>query len=430
GKAKFLSASYLQRFPRGDHRQLAESLLKSFAAGPRIEDPKVDERPDPDQTIYKYNSWSLFSKPHFWYIRLGGVNTSTSGFEPKDKEGITKRESEQTAFLVDASIGLGPVRQKFATAFAGYAYRQRWNMDTDGVNSWFGDPFNLELFPLRGDLLERTHQLFGDVRRQLGEQFYVGLYSRLEFSRVGSSFFPSPDDSNLKTVISMTDTQLFIPWIGWSWNDANRTQFYLYLKKEIHNNSPDHSNKTWDFTGTTGDKAVSLGLSHSVDLPVWRLSGAAELFQHEFIFNDFWLDYTRKGGLITLDYNIWRGLNAFVLYGMYDDAYKLPRLKQLDCASAGGSPPGTSEAGAYVVNECKRADNGTLTQAGLYWDYSANLRFTGSYQMVENSSVMKEYSESINSIKVDVTWAFPGVKRVSRMTERFADPAFAKDSEQ
>lgn len=425
GKAKFLAGNYLQRFPQGAHRPLASAILKSTESGqPRLEDPKVDERPDPDATIYKYNSWSLFPTPHFWYVRLGGVNTVTSGFEPDENEGLVNRENEDTAFLVDVSLGLGPVRQKFATAFAGYAYRQRWNMDTESIAAWTSDPFNLELFPLRGDLLERTHQLFGDVRRQFGDQFYAGLYSRLDFSRVGSSFFPSPDDSALKTVVSLTDTQLFIPWVGWSWNSENRTQFYLYFKKEIHNNSSDHSNKTWDFTD---EQAVSYGLSHAVDLPLWKLSGAAEIFQHEFIFNDYWLDYTRKGALVTFDYNIWRNLSSFVLFGMYEDDYKLQRIKQRDCNTNGLTSESASNG---VVNYCKRSDSGTLMQGGLYWNYSANLRFTGSYQMVENSSGMKEYSETINSIKMDVTWAFPGVKRVSRMTERFADPAFARDTEQ
>jgi Tfp pilus assembly protein PilF len=426
-KAKFLASSYLQRFPSGANRQLATDLLKSINNGTPIENLAVGERPDPEESVYKYNSWSLFPKPHFWYVKLGAVNDLNSGFEPSEFSGITSRENEQSAVLVDAAIGLGPVRQKFATAFAGYAYKQRWNIEADGFNNWLSNPFDLELFPLRGDLMERTHQLFGDVRRQFGDNFYTGLYSRIDFKRVGSSFFPSPDESSLRIVVNMTDTQLFVPWVGWSWNDEQRSQLYLLFKKEIHNNSPDHSNKTWDLTGSTGNRAISLGLSHAIEIPVWRLSGGAEIFQHEFIFNDFWLDYTRKGGLVTLDYNIWKSLNTFLYFGMYNDNYKLPRLKQKECNFTGGTPTTTAED---TVNSCPRTDSGTLMQLGLYWNYSSNLRLSGSYQIVENSSIMKEYSETTNSIKFDATWAFPGVRRVSRMTERFIDPPFIKDAEQ
>ncbi|MCX6116768.1 MAG: tetratricopeptide repeat protein [Proteobacteria bacterium] len=432
-KAKFLASSYLQRFPQGANRELAQNILKSLETNQRIEEIAVGERPDPDATIFKYNSWSLFKTPHFWLVQLGTTNAVSSGYEPTESKGIESKESEKSAFLVNSSIGIGPIRQKYATAFAGYSYRQRWNIESEGVNAWLGDFFNLELFPLRGDQLERTHQFFGDVRRQFLPQLYAGAYARMEFTRIGSSIFPSPDDDDLKIVLSTTDSQLFLPWIGWSWDETMRTQFYMYFKKEIHNNSPDHSNKSWDLGTSGGEFALSYGLSHVMEFPSIPLSASAELFQNEFIFNDYWLDYTRRGGLIGLDYNIWKNLNTNAILGMYQDNYKIPRLKQGDCGSQGGAPATGSASSATTaapINYCTRADSGTLIQLGLYWEHSANLRFSGSYQMVENSSGMKEFSENQNTIKVDVTWAFPGVKRVSRIMDRFADAAFTKDSEQ
>ena len=79
---------------------------------------------------------------------------------------------------------------------------------------------------------------------------------------------------------------------------------------------------------------------------------------------------------------------------------------------------------------CPRSDTGTMLQIGLYYNKSANMRIEGSYTMVENSSNLKVYSGGKNTYWLTATWAFPGTKRVSRMTERFADVAFTKDAEQ
>lgn len=431
-KAKYLATSYLQRFPQGSQKAVAQSILQSLQTGKRLDALQADERPDPDLTLYKYNRLSLFNVPHFWSIQTGILSDESQGYQPSDSGALDQKQEGNYAFLVNASLGIGPMRKKYATAFAGYSYRQRWDTDLDILANWFTDPFNLQAFPIRGDLLERSHQLFGDIRRQFGDQFFLGTYARVEYRRAGSSFFPSPDDNDLRVVVNMTDTTMIIPWMGWAWTDDQRSLAYLYIRKEIHNNSPDHSNKTYDFTGDSGERAISYGLNHSIELPALQLSGTLDLFQYEFIFNDYWLDYTRKGAVLGVDYVIWRGLGTMAAVGYYADDYKLPRVKQGECSSNGGIPSTSSTTSDAVtpVSSCKRSDSGTLMQGGVYWNQSANLRFSGSYTMVENSSGMKEYSDSRNVIRVDATWAFPSVKRVTRMTERFSDIAFTKDTDQ
>lgn len=432
GKAKYLAQSYLQRFPQGQYRSTAQAILQAIETGKPAENLQSEDRPDPDVTIYKYSRWSLFSVPHFWSIQTGLLSDTSQGYQPSEEGALDQKEEGNYAFLMNMSLGIGPIRKKYATAFAGYTYRQRWDTDLDVVTNWFSNPFDITAFPLRGDLLERNHQLFGDIRRQFGDQFYLGAYARIDYQRVGSTFFPSPDDNDLQVVVNLTDTMLFIPWVGWAWTDDQRTLAYLYIRKEIHNNSPDHSNKTYDLTGDSGDPAMSLGISHSMEFPALQLSGSVEAFQYEFIFNDYWLDYTRKGLLLGADYVIWRGLGAFAAGGYYMDNYKLPRFKQGECGSTGSIKPtsSTDEGSATPVSSCKRSDSGTLIQGGVYWNQNANLRYSGSYLTVENSSEMKEYSESRQVFRFDITWAFPGVKRVNRMTGRFADIAFTKDTDQ
>ena len=419
---------YIQKFPRGPDVQAAKDLLKSIPDGKRIDPVKSFDRPDPEITIYKYHPWSLFKVPHFWRIQVGGKSEEATGYEPvrsgTETGTLTRPSSQETAMLVTASIGIGPVRQKGATSFAGYTYKQNWITDVNSIPLWFENGFSLESFPLRGDMMERSHQFFGDMRKQMTPNLFLGAYARLEYNRMGSSFFPSPDDSNLRVVTPQTDTQLLIPWAGWSWSPTMRSMFSLYLRKEIHNGIPEHSNKTFDLSGSSGDPAISFGLSHAMDFPAQRLETSIDIFQYEFIFNDYWLDYSRTGAIAAADYAIYKGIGATALVGFYQDKYKLPHIKTASCDAAATA----TETSTPV--SCPRSDSGNMIQIGLYYSKSSNLRFELAYLMVENSSNLKVYSESKNTIWGTVVWAFPGTKRVSRMTERFADAAFTKDAEQ
>jgi tetratricopeptide (TPR) repeat protein len=427
-KARQWLSTYLQKFPRGPEAQSAKDLLKSLTENKKQDNVAGFDRPDPELTIYKYHPWSLFKLPHFWQVQLGGLNTESTGYEPvraaNGTGALVRPATSDLAMVVNASIGVGPIRQKSATSFAGYTYKQKWLMELPGILSWFDDGLSLDSFPLRGDMLERSHQFFGDMRRQMSANLFLGAYARLEFSRLGSSFFPSPDESSLKVVTPQTDTQLLIPWAGWSWSPTMRSMFSLYLRKEIHNQSPEHSNKTYDLTGATGDPAISLTLTHSMDFPQQRLETTIDIFQYEFIYNDYWLDYTRRGVVIGADYNIYKGIGASAILGYYSDDYKLPHIKTGGC---GSDAPAADDA---TPGSCPRSDTGTMLQIGLYYNKSANMRIEGSYTMVENSSNLKVYSGGKNTYWLTATWAFPGTKRVSRMTERFADVAFTKDAEQ
>ena len=69
-----------------------------------------------------------------------------------------------------------------------------------------------------------------------------------------------------------------------------------------------------------------------------------------------------------------------------------------------------------------------MLQVALYWDKSPNLRFSFNGLMVENKSNQKVFSKSKLVYVGGVSWAFPGTVRVSKMTERFADAAFTKDT--
>jgi hypothetical protein len=428
-KARQWFQLYNQKYPRGPDNKAAKDYLKAITDGKKPENVKGFERPDPESTIYKYHPWSLFPVPNFWEIYTGVASVEHTGYqpgalEPGSRSGTLERRHEQdTNLLVNASIGFGPVRKDSNTSFAGYSYKQNWLTQPDSIQTWGSEGFSLDAFPIRGDLMERTHQLFGDFRRQASANLYMGAYARISFSRIGSSFFPSPDDSSLRVVTPHIDTKLVIPWIGWSWNQTNRTMFSLYLRKEIHNQSPEHSNKTFDISSSSGMPALSFGASHGIEFPAKRVEMTFDVYQYEFIYNDLFLDYTRRAALASAEYNIYKGLGASVILGYYQDNYKLPSIKTGSCTGATDS-----ENPAPVA--CIRSDIGNMLQVNVYYERSQNLRFDVSYLMVENSSAQKVYSENTNTISAGLVWAFPGTRRVAKMTRRFSDAAFTKDSEQ
>jgi hypothetical protein len=160
-----------------------------------------------------------------------------------------------------------------------------------------------------------------------------------------------------------------------------------------------------------------------MEFPSKRVDLSFDLFQYSFIYNDLFLDYTRRGALASADYNIWKGIGTSLILGMYQDSYELPAIKTGTCS-------GTSDEEKPKPVACTRADSGNMIQITVYYEKSQNLRFDASYLMVENSSNQKVYSDSKNTILATATWAFPGTRRVAKMTRRFADAAFTKDSEE
>jgi outer membrane protein assembly factor BamD (BamD/ComL family) len=426
-KARQWLQVYLQKFPRGPDASSVKNMMKSFAEKKNTASIKGFDRPDPELTVFKHHPWSLFKTPHFWQIHLESVGSEVQGYAPVETGKLEERSSSSYSLQTKSSIGVGPIRQKGATSFAGYTYKQDWLIQPETLTAFFTESFSLEAFPIRGDLMERTHQFFGDVRKQFSQSLFAGAYARIEFSKIGSSFFPSPDESSLKVVTPNKDTQLLIPWLGWSWNQNSRSMISMYFKKEIHNQSNEHSNKTYEINLVDQDPAFSFTISHAIDLDSNKLNLNADLFQYEFIYNDYWLDYSRLGLLLGANYTMFSGLGTNIIAGLYQDSYKLPHIQTGGC---GSTPSTTSPSDDDARVSCRRKDSGQMLQVAVYYDRSANLRFNFQALMVENKSPQKVFSSSKVSYLGGVRWSFPGTVRVSRMTERFADAAFTKETDE
>lgn len=440
-RAQFWLSQYLQKYPQGVYVAQAQRMLQSLSQNQWLTEVEGVEKPDMEAALYRYNKLSLLNYPHYWYLQGGFRTDEITGQEPLAAQGGLKANGRRDmAALLNAGIGLGPWRDGAMTAFGGYTYRQSWITDEDRINEYGDAPGDFEYFPLRGDLLERRHQFYGDFRRDLGKMFYTGFFLRFEFARIGSTFFPSPDDNELRKVLKISDTLNFIPWVGASFVENMRTLFYLYMRKEVNEDAPDTSNKTYDFGVSGGSRTMSYGLSHEMDWPEIPLTIGLEIFRYSFIYNDFWLDYDRTGGIISVEHDVLPRLTLSASVGYYMDSYILPRIKQKQCssdvvipnASGTGAPSGdpTTDAAEPPVTQCPRDDTGILYSAGIDWNWTQFQRLSLSLQQVENhNSEQKEFEESKQTIQATFTMAFPSVKRVLRFVDRYADSAFTKEAD-
>lgn len=430
-EARHWAAVYLQRFPNGSQRQAAIQMIGAIDQGIPLSDVKGTEYPNVEAAFYRYNSYSLINWPHYWYIQLGANYVEKSGYAPSGINKIRASEEVQSSFIANMGIGAGPFKKGDSTAWAGYNYKQNWVTDEDRIKVYLDEPGDFSYQPFRPDLMERRHQFYGDFRQDLGYNFYLGVFGRLEFARIGSKYLPSPEDADLRRVLKISDTSLLIPWIGATYYKDFRTVFYLYMRKELNSDAPETSNKTYNLGVNGQEKAFSFGLSNAFPFDEYNIEVGLDLFQYEFIYNDRWLDYTRRGFILSFDDEFYHNVHATLLFGTYEDKYQLDRIKVGGCDS---EPEGETTGPTKPIEKsklpenCPRHDSGTLYQLGLYWNMSQFYRLSASYSNVVNKNPeQRVYDESKSTILVMFTMAFPSVKRVLRFVDRFSDSAFTKD---
>ena len=422
--------TYVQRYPGGAYQAAAQRLLASLKEGRWLDGVEGVRKPDLEEALFKYNKLSLWQKPHYWFVQGGGRLSQENGQEPTPSGGLKASGNEDIAGLANAGIGIGPVKQGDTTAVFGYTYRQYWHTDRDRFDEWTSDLTDVRYFPLRADLLERHHQFHGDFRHDVSGLVYYGVYGRFDWGRIDSSLLPAPGNGLLRKSLKTSETQLLLPWIGTSYGSSNqRTMAYLYLRKEINEESPDYSNKSYDFTSGGGQPVVSLGASHAIDFPDEGISFNLDAFRYSFVYNDYWLDYKRQGIALGGTAELAPRWHATALLGYYRDDYVLPRLKQHPCGTQPESVDNGGFAGDPTPHLCNRVDTGLVFQGGVYWGWSQFQRFSTYFQVTQNQNAQqREFEDSRVTLQFMYTMAFPSVKRVERLIDRYGDTAFTKDS--
>lgn len=419
-------ALYVNRYPKGRYRNEALRILNALRQGIYLDNVSGVKKPDANKALYKYNKLSLMPTPHFWLARIGSFYQQGTHWEPKSSGGITQKGHSTTAITADATAGIGPIKKEQATVWAGYNYKQQWYTEAERINE-FTEDFDLSYQPFRPDLLEREHELYFDLRRKFGQKLLLGVFSQLAYHRLSTSLYTGPETETFDLEVQdISDTTLFIPWIGFSYDQNHRTLIYLYFRKEINSDSPDFSNKTYNFSSNTGDIPLSFGLTHTMNIPKYKTDLNLELFKYDFISNDYWNDYVRIGFNASVEHQVLPRIFIQLLGGYYQDSYIETILRQNTCETALKTEDNTSST-APSYHHCDRNDSGYMITAKGYWNYTQFHRISAEIQFIENQNeTQQEYSTSDMKIIVSANIAFPSVKRVLRFSKRFADSALTK----
>jgi hypothetical protein len=431
--------SYIQRFPAGGYRAQADKLLAAATAG-KFNDPATGiDKPDMERLYYRNSRRALFDYPHFWFLQTGFMLLTSEYSDPTGKEDgppLKPGSDSEYGITANAGVGIGPWREGTRTASGGYLYRQTYYTTDSRVEQFMNDPGNLRYFPFRFDLLKRRHTLFGDFRGKLTEKFDAGVFGRHEIAKIGSEFFSGEEEGDLRSSLNISDTTTLIPWVGTSFVEKSRTTGYMYLRKEVNYETPDLSNKTYDLLGGSATPAFSIGASHSQLMMNDQLTLSGEVFNYDFIFNDYWVDFSRFGGFVEADYRINQSFALNGIAGFYQDHYSLgrPRMNG-NCntdsvqRATNTSDPVPAPTPAPTPALCQRDDSGTVVQGGLRWNLQDDTQLSTSVLYVNNGNqTMREYDFTQVKFQIAVTRAFPNVQRVERMSERFADYVFFKEA--
>lgn len=418
---------YQQRYAKGPNAKTIDEMALRLNSEQMTMTYKGNDKVDMDDALYRYHSWSLSPRTHYWLAQLGYEYANGSEQNPVPGGGLTTGTYEDQALLARAGIGIGPVRKDQYTSWAGYHYNQRWVTDTNRLLDYFEAPTDIEYLPYRADVMERRHQVLGEVTADVHPMATVGAFAKIEFARVGSTYFPSPEDQDLRKVFRMSDSTLIVPWARFNYMKRYQTDVHLYLRKELNEDMPESSNKTYNIFDD-GEKAMSLGVNQRVDLPEYKLWLNFSLFRYEFIYNDTWFDFTRLGFAGAANYEFYRNFFVRGLLATYSDDYKVPRLKQFSCSyvpdATGGDAPSTSPL------QCQRKDTGLIYQAGIYWNYTQFYQLSSVVTFTENrNSQQKIFDRTKFGVVIMGSMAFPNITGTIQRAEKFSDVIETKETD-
>lgn len=425
--AVYWTTFYQQKFASGPHIKAINEMATNLREGKFGPPVPGNEKVERDEALFKYHSWSLSQRPHYWFAQLGYRYANGTEQNPDLRKGVVTSPNEDQALLINGGVGIGPVRKDQYSTWAGYHYNQSWVTDSGRLADYLESPTDIEYLPYRADIMERRHQLLGEVSADIAPYGSVGAFAKVEFARVGSSYFPSPEEQDLRKVFRMSDSTLLVPWAQISYLQRYQTSLHLYMRKELNDDIPEYSNKTYNLFDE-GDKAISLGINQRANFPEYKLWANLAIFRYEFIYNDTWFDFTRLGFTASAEYEFYRGLFVHGLIGTYTDSYQVPRLKQVACSYLPADNPASNDSG--VPLNCMRKDTGLIYQGGIYWNYNDFYRLSGLVTFTENRNPQQKiFDRTKLGFLGMATIAFPESRKVIERTDRYTDTIGYKDAD-
>ena len=419
--SKYWIEYYLNLFPNGLFSGQMSKMKESLESGEVMSGLKRTT-PDTQRALYKFNRYSLMNFPHFWWIQGGYFYELGEQNTPQDVEGaaILVKEDYFNQFInLAGGFGLGPIKQGGSVSHLGYNYIQHWLTTNERLDEYLKDPSDLAYIPYRADLLERHHQFYVHIQKDLTTYMTFGSVINYEIARMGTSIIPNTEDYNLRRVVPIGKTSTIIPWTRFNYGTNYSTTFYLFLRKEIDEEENDFSHKTYNSPLDGSTPMLSAGIIQKVALPKIRSDLTGELFRYETIYNDYWLDNTRVGGLFTETTRITDALRVNFTGGYYLDTFAIPHVRSLSCRSYSQAPD--------AIKRCPREDTGYFVQLGSQWNLSHFQSLSGYYKYETSSNKkFKVHDTSSHKLFFTLTFTFPDLDTVTPFIKRIEDEGFSK----
>lgn len=370
-KAKYWADLYTQRYPSGKFIAYAKAMLNDLRVEKFNSDYPTFEKPNLADSTMKFHPYSLSSTlPHFWYWLYGYHYVSGTKNDPtSDQKAPLKQVGYSShALMMHFGAGLGPMVKKNSTTYTGYLYRQNWLTDDERISDYFkgGDAVEyLTYLPFRADLLERQHQFFVNTAIDFNSFLQFKINASQRFTFMGARLIPGPEGDGVDQNASMTTQSSFITPALRIFSDELGGELYLNLNKTINKETKDFSNQTYSLASSTPVLSGGLRADYTPKSLNRNLSVNAHLIMHDFIFNDYFNDYSRQGLILGASYSITPSISILGELGVLKDDFKLSIPKQSKSCSGA-----TADQTIENPLKCKRQTNITTARFGASWRYS------------------------------------------------------------
>lgn len=404
-----------------------------------VQEPPVNSRPPP--TPYRYPYPPPPPPPRNFVPADGPIIRGTSNFygqagtafyadgyttapavAPGKQEGLKEEAGPQGdasySLRFHGLFGYGPLRIDNFFMNAHYKYSQDWGSKQSQVftfwDEWLsGGRRTAENFIFRTDSLLRTHEFVVDAR-YVEDDFLAGLFSRLTYSRIGSSLLGTENE----TAETLVLTENFVPYFAFKYDRYYRGQISLPFRTELNREDEGLNNKSYLLSPKgRGYPTVSLLVNNAFILPSLRSIIHLDLFRYEYIYQAIQNDRTKMGVSAAWDLPLVKNLRIAPKFLIAHESYFVPRTRMTE-----------SSPGVYTPAEKARVDFFWSGGLSVYYDFNRQNRVSFDIGIADNKSNIPEFnSQRLPIILVQYAYSWPTTAQVNKRAFRFSETTFAEE---
>lgn len=411
--AKDTARKYLRRYKNGRYRGSAEFILKNVEQAGKAEVAE-SQRAIYRSSYFKVHPFSLFPFPHGWVYQLGFEYVGGKSAEPRfGQPEVNFEEWEDFKLVARLGLNFGPFKRNWSSSNFGYLYSQDWASDRERVDTYVEDAFDLEYFPFRPDMLERTHRFYVDSFGTFGP-FKLGAYGHYHLVRGGSALFPAPERPEVRQNFDIQNGSFLSPYVDWEMIPDHRLRFSLLMEKVFDLQQGDNSFKTYNFSTEGEDQFLSFTLEESSHWPDYNVKLGFEVFRLSTLYNDYWGGSTLFGGATRFEWEPYPSIRLSGKLGYGTRTFNSQTIKSSPCENF---PSGTINPGDQVF-ACERNEKILKAEgsASFFASKHSALSISGGYEKIENDT-LKVYDEEQLYFLARFTQSFPDLDTGAKYIE-------------